>query len=653
MTTAQVYYLAALGISVLMFALFMRYFWWKRYSERTYWNRRPVLTIDSVKALAAEQGHDLPYVSILVPARNEADVIERTIDHLSAMEYPKDRYEVVVVTDDKELQGRDEDCTNVVAETERYLREPAGMPSAEARSLIVTAFTTLQTDLWQQRRGRFHDELKADELPDLGRRALSNLLRDTSEDLILGKGRIPLNRVYRRLRRTVAGITDHQIEDIYPVYLSLCMPVVDSYFRLRGSTGRELETLITNTAHAHHRVTRKILTAMTDTFASRILEQIENMAGDGSLTAFLTEAYSLCFPTTQEIVERKRAEFATRADVPFVRHIGVPYDFDGLIGGKCLGHAVTSTKGRALNYALPKVDPRTAVCAFYDAESRPEAGTMLYIAHCYITQGEKVPKIFQGPVFQVRNFYEMGYFSRIAGLYTCISHDWFLPVLLRKLPFSGGTNVWVDRPFLERLGGFDNTCLTEDLELGTRAWLAGNSWPEYLPYGSSEQTPPTVKGFFRQRLRWGYGHLQVTDKVKDEPSYPAAQKRIIWWRLWLKGGIGFATVQALTVLPPMFGLLFWTGKMDTEFIPPVLQYAVGIFSLVALGFTVYAYFRYYRWVDTTARPIGRLGYVNAIAGLFILPLASFLLPAPYTYALMLKTVGKGPKGWVKTPRTKE
>lgn len=653
MTTAQIIYLAALAISVLMFGLFMRYFWWKRYSESNFWDRRPTLTIQSVLALAAEKGRELPFVSILVPARNEADVIERTIDHLSSMEYPKDRYEIVVVTDDKELQGRDDVRARVIAETESYLRHAEGMPSAEARSLLVTAFTMLQTDLWQQRGGHFRDELKADELPDMSRRELSNLLRDTSEDLILGKGRIPLNKVYRRLRRTIPGISDKRIEDIYPVYLSICMPVVDTYFRLRGSDGHELETLIQNTAHAHHRVTKKILSSMTDTFAGRILNQLESMATNDTLAEFLTEAYSLCFPTTQEIVERKRSEFAARTGVPFVRHIGVPYDFDGLIGGQCLGHAVTSTKGRALNFALPKIDTRTSICAFYDAESRPETGTMLFIAYRSLTQGADMPKIFQGPVFQVRNFYEMGWFSRIAGLYTCVSHDWFLPVLLRKLPFSGGTNVWVDHQFLMDLGGFDNTCLTEDLELGTRAWLGGNAWPEYLPYGSSEQTPPTVKGFFRQRLRWGYGHLQVTDKVKENPTYPPEKKNIIWWRLLLKGGVGFATVQALCFLPPTFSILYFTGNMDTEFVPPILQYAVGSFSLIALGFTVYAFFRYYKWVDQTARPLNKFGYVSAVAGLFILPIASFLLPAPYTYALMLKSVGKGPKGWVKTPRTKE
>lgn len=632
----------------------MRYFLWKRYSENNFWKRRPDLSIEKLRDLAAQKARSIPFVSILVPARNEADVIERTIEHLARMEYPKDRYEIVVVTDDKEIMARDEARPKVIAAAAKYLADPASTPSAEVRSLIMTAFTMLQTDLWEKRPSGFHKELGTDELPRLSRLALSNILRDTSEDLVLGKGRIPINKVYRRLRRAVPNITDKQIEEIYPIYLSLCIPVVASYYRLRGlADGAEMRTLIQHTAHAHHRLTAKILSAMTDTFANRILSETQEMLAANTIGEFLTRAYSFCFPTTQEIVERKKADFAAVGNLPFVRHVGVPYDFDGLIGGQCLGHAVTSTKGRALNYAIPQINEECDVCAFYDAESRPESGTMLYIAYRHLTEGEDCPKLFQGPVFQVRNFYEMGWFSRLAGLYTCVSHDWFLPVMLRKLPFSGGTNVWVNRRFLVALGGFDNTCLTEDLELGTRSYLKGGAWPVYLPYGSSEQTPPTIKGFFRQRLRWGYGHLQVTEKIKNETSYPADKKRVIWWRLKLKGDVEWVIFQSLCFFPPLTAALYWTGHMDVEFVPALVQYVLACFSLVVLGFTVYLFFRYYRWVDESAKPIGPFGRAMAVAELFLLPVAAFIMPTPYTSAMFLKGIGKGPKGWVKTPRTKE
>ena len=40
-----------------------------------------------------------PFVSLLIPAYNEADVIERKIDNSLALDYPADRIEIVVASD--------------------------------------------------------------------------------------------------------------------------------------------------------------------------------------------------------------------------------------------------------------------------------------------------------------------------------------------------------------------------------------------------------------------------------------------------------------------------------------------------------------------------------------------------------------------------
>ncbi len=42
---------------------------------------------------------DLPAVSAMIPARNEAMVIEKTVRALLAMDYPKDKFEVIVISD--------------------------------------------------------------------------------------------------------------------------------------------------------------------------------------------------------------------------------------------------------------------------------------------------------------------------------------------------------------------------------------------------------------------------------------------------------------------------------------------------------------------------------------------------------------------------
>jgi cellulose synthase/poly-beta-1,6-N-acetylglucosamine synthase-like glycosyltransferase len=75
----------------------------------------------------------------------------------------------------------------------------------------------------------------------------------------------------------------------------------------------------------------------------------------------------------------------------------------------------------------------------------------------------------------------------------------------------GGNTVFVRRDVLDDLGGWDQTCLTEDADLGIRLSAAG--FPIRVVYDGDyvtrEETPPTVGQFIRQRTRWSQGFLQV------------------------------------------------------------------------------------------------------------------------------------------------
>lgn len=42
---------------------------------------------------------EAPFVSIMVPAHNEGIVITRTVEALLALDYPHDRYEIIVIND--------------------------------------------------------------------------------------------------------------------------------------------------------------------------------------------------------------------------------------------------------------------------------------------------------------------------------------------------------------------------------------------------------------------------------------------------------------------------------------------------------------------------------------------------------------------------
>ena len=238
-------------------------------------------------------------------------------------------------------------------------------------------------------------------------------------------------------------------------------------------------------------------------------------------------------------------------------------------------------KRQALNWGLGFLNPRSEICGFYDAESRPHQEVLLYVGYRRLLE-PGASRVLQGPVFQVRNFYSMSPFCRIAALYQAIAHDWYLPWLFRTLPFVGGTNVFVERNLIREIGGWDCHVLTEDLELGVRAYLKCSAWPEYLPYSSSEQTPPNFRAFFKQRLRWGTGHLQVVDKISSDPIGDPSKRRRLKRNLIIKGQLEWVAYQIATFVPPVAMVLHYKRLLDPHVIPAAGQWMLSLFSICLL-----------------------------------------------------------------------
>jgi len=462
MELPQLMYLCLVMVYMFFFLLFLRYFVWKYYADKHYWSKRKVLSPRDLEISAREKGKRLPMFSILVPAREEADVIGHTIEHLAGLNYPKNMFEIIVITDEKELSS-----------------------------------------------GKSH--------------------------------------------------------------------------------------------------------------------------------------------TTQQVVEKKIREFEARGNCPVLKHVMVPYDFDGNFRGQCLGKPVPSTKGRALNYGLCFVDTSADICGFYDAESHPQLDVLLYIA-CDWINAEKHNRIWQGPVFQVRNFFHLSPVTKIASLYQALSHEWYMPILMKKLPFVGGTNLFIESELLVKISGFDCNALTEDLEIGVRAYLAEGAWPEYFPYISTEQTPETYRSFYRQRLRWAAGHIQVIEKFSNAPEYAGVKKNRLLKTLLLKGEIEWTLYQLAVLVPLVVIWLSCKGLLDPSILPHGFHMFLRSLIFIYFGFTYYLYIaKYYRFMIKR----GIANTLLALISLLVLPLAGFLLPLPYTGAMVLKAFNSQPRAWVKTPRTRE
>ncbi|MGI6359197.1 MAG: glycosyltransferase family 2 protein [Bacillota bacterium] len=659
MSSSELVYLFAFGMYVVMFALFLRFFFWKTYSEGKFWNRRPALSLKKVADLAQQKQTELPFFSILVPARNEAEVIEKTVRHMAKLRYDPKRLEIIVVTDVKEQQQNDSNCQDYVLDAMQFLDyalsgDWRGQLKPHVQSLTIGLLSDLCLKQYRDLTWESEHWLMPKSLVQEPISRSRALLYELTCGMLHGNGRISLNRIYRLFRRFYPHLEDTEIERIYPNYLCLAVPIIQLYATwAKDDQGALMRNVIHYSARANHRITQEIVSKLAKMVGQRVQHDIARMQAGTSLKPYLQSLYRFCFPTTQMIVEKVQQEWQGNPAYPRLKHVQVPDDFDGKYRGTRLGHVVPSTKGRALNYALPiAVDERTEMCGFYDAESRPDPDVLLYVAYKRLVEENPV-RIFQGPVFQVRNFYEMGPFSKIASLYQALSHDWYLPVVFRRLPFVGGTNLFVEKRLLDDLGGYDSASLTEDLELGTRAYLELGAWPEYLPYPSSEQTPTAFKAFYRQRLRWGTGHLQVMDKIAHDTTYSDSRKRSLMKELFIKGPVEWSFYQFATLVPPTILVLWFLGRVDPNVLPEGVRYLLNVLSLVYISFTFYAFFRYRKHLDITARPLRWPERFAVVAQLLFLPLAAFFFPVPFTSALILKQLKKAPTTWTKTPRSKE
>ncbi|MCL6581716.1 MAG: glycosyltransferase [Firmicutes bacterium] len=712
MTSAEVVYLVSVAIYVVFFLLFARFFVWKRYADRRYWHRRPPLSLERVRELAHRRGVELPYFSVIVPARNEAEVIGRTIDHLLGLEYDPTRFEIVVVSDEKELRAREARRPAVLAGVQARLdggAAPGGPPGPEDR--VILGLLARQAVAEYVAGRREYRRLMVHLCHNLGEPELAGALprhvvavTAVAERLVRSSRRLRVVEVRLGARLATQSSDPHETELAAAVHTTLAVPVTLAYVRLTGRS--EVGTpgdVVRRTGRPLPESTALVVAQIAEMLAQGLAARLESERVSGRLRHLAGEVFTLLFPTTQDVVEERIAALAavaatsqaalqarppalaatatagvlptgvsaaprTRAAAvpvsqparsapealvfPRVRHVVVPVDFDGGFPGRCIGRDVPSTKGRALNWALSFTDPRSEAYGFYDAESRPDRQVLLYVASRRLS-GDPSAALLQGPAFQVRNFFRLSPLCKVACLYQAIAHDWYLPALFRRLPFVGGTNLFIDRTLLERAGGFDAGSLTEDLELGVRTYLRCGAWPEFLPYPSSEQTPPTLAGFFRQRLRWGSGHLQVMDKTRQSPDGRRAEGRRILRTLWLKGQFEWVLYQTATFIPPTVLVCSLTGNVDPTVLPAGVRLVLALASLVYPCFTFYAYYRYYRFIDPLDRSPGAGRQALVCLELLVLPLAAFCFPVPYTAALILKALGREPRSWVKTPRTAE
>ena len=105
----------------------------------------------------------------------------------------------------------------------------------------------------------------------------------------------------------------------------------------------------------------------------------------------------------------------------------------------------------------------------------------------------------------------------------------------------GGNTVFFKKELIERLGGWDETNLTEDADIGLRVSSMGEKVRVVYDdrYVTKEETPPTLQSFIKQRTRWCQGFMQTLSKGTWKLMPNRRQRFLAWYTL------AFPHVQAM------------------------------------------------------------------------------------------------------------
>jgi cellulose synthase/poly-beta-1,6-N-acetylglucosamine synthase-like glycosyltransferase len=171
-------------------------------------------------------------------------------------------------------------------------------------------------------------------------------------------------------------------------------------------------------------------------------------------------------------------------------------------------HKEPKNKPKALNSALPACTGD--IVGVFDAEDEVSPDLLSRVETTFrqeqadVVQGGVQLMNFDSSWWALRNVLEYFFYFR-SRLHAHARWN-FIPL--------GGNTVFVRRRLLVEHGGWDETCLAEDCELGVRLSTAGAKVAVAYDaeLATREETPASIVELVKQRTRWNQGFLQVLRK---------------------------------------------------------------------------------------------------------------------------------------------
>lgn len=167
---------------------------------------------------------------------------------------------------------------------------------------------------------------------------------------------------------------------------------------------------------------------------------------------------------------------------------------------------------------------RNEVVTLFDAEDQVHPDIFNVINTVMVTEGFNVVQAgvqlmnFDSQWFSAHNVLEYFFWFKSSLYY--YSELGMIPL--------GGNTVFFSRWLLNLIGGWDETCLTEDADIGIRLSLRSERVRVVYEdaYVTKEETPPSISQFIKQRSRWNQGFFQILRRG-DYWRLPLLRQRLL------------------------------------------------------------------------------------------------------------------------------
>lgn len=353
---------------------------------------------------------------------------------------------------------------------------------------------------------------------------------------------------------------------------------------------------------------------------------------------------------TKDVAEKVGKEINTHFGEKLINVIEVPDWYSGVYND-FTKNPQKSTKGRALNFALQKIQfekkwRRSDMICVLDADGRLHPNVLKEAAY---NRALKNSEVLQGPVLQISNFDKVSLVGIAAGIELAIHHLTELPnnlIASKRVQFLAGTNYFIDKDLIHKVSGWDQNALVEDAELALRIFIKKGVKAGWIGSPEIEQTPENFSIYKKQRSRWVRGHLDLIKDIKKSPI-PLRDKLSFYWKIFVSQfrfvlDLGFP-VLAITFL--FLGLFVDLGKV------------VAILSIVLLLFATFMWDLYggiYRRISPyiNLEMKIRQKLLMSMKLFLFMPVFMFVQSIPRVLALV-GFIRSAPVQWYKTERTRE